>query len=387
QEWIHSSILTPLSNISESVMELLGKLKNLVSYVTIKFVSGFKIALDPIIEMFKKLTNWVTNLWDKMKGFWGVSKDSEQKTNTSLSNDEGGKKKDEPDRVKKLNDNLIKDYKALQEQIFIRQREVALKPLKEQEKATRDLQATINAKNKEFIKRYGKSFNSLTADNQKTLANVEKEVSNFAKSNFSFVSEHKDLQNEISKLSRDILVLPYEEQEKAMRKLANDINKKKEEFVSKYLKSFDTLNDSNKSTLLQIVKQSEQVLEESSDNFKSFFSMLLDSLLDNFSGIVNQDLGKSFAEGSGKVADTLTSSLFDVSKSMLSSTGPLGAMASAGLDFVLGIFTGFEQQRMKEIEAKRDKDLDELVKQSEVELMRLEEGFDREIAMRKEKLN
>ncbi|HAC7289807.1 TPA_asm: hypothetical protein G0F45_24005, partial [Salmonella enterica] len=104
--------------------------------------------------------------------------------------------------------------------------------------------------------------------------------------------------------------------------------------------------------------------------------------------VANEDLGKDLATGGvSKAADTLTGSLFDASKDILSSLGPWGSMASAALSFTVGIFKGMEQQRIKEIEDRRDRDLEELAKKSEVELMRIEEGFDREIAMRKEKLS
>ncbi|QBK63777.1 tape measure protein (plasmid) [Borrelia miyamotoi] len=462
-------IVVPITKLTSATILLLNKLVELVKYVTTKFVRGFKVAFDPIIKMFEKVTGLVSILWSKMTDMFSSDKGEDKKTDNLLRED----KKKKPDLAMELNKNNVADYKGLQEEIFRMQREVALKPLKEQEKATRSLQFIINAKNKAFIAKYGKSFNSLTVENQKTLASVEREVNEFAKTNHGFINEHKDLQAEIARLSREILTLPYEKQEEAMRELARTINSKQKAFVDKYCKSFDSLNDSNKNLLtslqkgvnefsktatdrdfvdahkalqekvtsmqfevmmrplkereqatidmqakinklysdfvdshkeeferlnesnknilLQIVNQSEQVVEKLADNVGDNVSSLFDVLLSSVSSVVNkvvsEDLGKNLAINVGKGADTLTSSLFDVSKDMLSSLGPWGAVASAALSFTVGIFKGMEQKRIKEIEDRRDRDLEELAKKSEVELMRIEEGFDREIAMRKEKLS
>ncbi|WP_024653126.1 hypothetical protein [Borrelia persica] len=86
-------------------------------------------------------------------------------------------------------------------------------------------------------------------------------------------------------------------------------------------------------------------------------------------------------------ADTATNALLDFLKDVLSSFGPWEAVASSVLSFTVGLFKGFEAERIKAIEEQRDKDLEALEKRSEIELMRLEEGFDKEIAMRKEKLS
>ncbi|AHH05797.1 tail tape measure protein (plasmid) [Borrelia miyamotoi] len=462
-------IVAPITKLTSATIFLFNKLVELVKYVTTKFVRGFKVAFDPIIKMFEKVTSLVSTLWSKMTDMFSSDKGEDKNTDDLLKED-----KKKPDLAMELNKNIVADYKGLQEEIFKMQRDVALKPLKEQEKATRRLQSIINAKNKAFISKYGKSFNALTVENRKTLASVEKEVNDFAKTNHGFINEHKDLQSEIAKLNREILTLPYEKQEEAMKELANTINVRQKEFVDKYYKSFDSLNDSNKSLLtslqkgvnefsktatdrafvdahkslqekvtsmqfevmmlplkereqatidmqakinnlyndfvnshkeefdrlnesnknilLQIVNQSEQVIEKLADNVGDSVSALFDVLLNSVSGVVNkvanEDLGKDLATGGvSKAADTLTGSLFDASKDILSSLGPWGSMASAALSFTVGIFKGMEQQRIKEIEDRRDRDLEELAKKSEVELMRIEEGFDREIAMRKEKLS
>ncbi|AMR76155.1 tail tape measure protein (plasmid) [Borrelia hermsii] len=464
KQWLIVGLLEPLIKVTSAVITLFDKLTELVVYVSGKFVEGFRTAFDPIVKLFEKVANLASNIWDKMSKILGLSKEDSLK---DLLDD----KKTEKEREKKydstaindFNKQMISDYADLQNQIFKMQREVALKPLEEQEKATRRLESIINAKNKAFIAKYGASFDSLTAENQKTLANVERDVNNFAKSNFGFVNEHKDLQDEIARLNREILMLPYEAQEEAMKKLANTINEKQKAFVDKYLSSFRSLNESNKNlltalqkgvnefsktatdrrfveahkdlqqrvismqfevmmrplaerekasadmqaeinklyrdfaeshkgefaklnesnknTLLQIASQSEKVAGGLRDNFVS----LLESLSGVVNKVVTEDLGKNVVAGI-KGADTLTQSLFDVSKDMIASMGPWGAMASATLSFAVGIFKGLEEQRIKEIEERRDKDLEELAKQSEVALVRLEEGFDREIAMRKEKL-
>ncbi|ASJ27735.1 tape measure protein [Borrelia turicatae] len=456
-------IVTPIKNIISSVMDLFGKLKELVSYVGGKFVEGFKVAFDPIIKLFERVSNLASDIWNKMLKILGLSKEDPLKApfEDKRSEEERLKNQDKIDKDN-FNKQMISDYSDLQKQIFKMQREVALKPLEEQEKATRRLESIINAKNKAFIAKYGASFDLLTDENQKTLANVERDVNNFAKANFGFVNEHKDLQNEIARLNREILMLPYEAQEKAMRDLASTINDKQKAFVDKYLTSFKSLNESNKNLLttlqrgvnefgktatdrsfveahkalqqkvtsmqfevmmrplaerekasaemqteidklyhdfaeshkgeferlnesnrnilLQIVSKTEAVAESLGNNF----SLLFDSVIGVVNKIVTEDLGKGVVAGKG--ADTLTQSLFDVSKDMLASMGPWGAMASAALSFTVGIFKGLEEQRIKEIEERRDKDLEELAKQSEVGLARIEEGFDREIAMRKDKL-
>ncbi|ANF34481.1 tail tape measure protein (plasmid) [Borrelia turicatae] len=456
-------IVTPIKNIISSVMDLFGRLKELVSYVGGKFVEGFRTVFDPIVKLFEKVANLASNIWDKVSKILGLSKEDPLKApfDGKRSGEERLKNQDKIGKDN-FNKQMISDYSDLQKQIFKMQREVALKPLKDQEKAIRRLKSIINAKNKAFIAKYGASFDWLTDENQKTLANVERDVNNFAKANFGFVNEHKDLQNEIARLNREILMLPYESQEEAMRELASTINEKQKAFVNKYLSSFKSLNESNKNLLttlqrgvnefgktatdrafveahkalqqkvtsmqfevmmsplaerekasaemqteinklyhdfaeshkgeferlnesnrnilLQIVSKTEAVAESLGSNF----SLLFESVVGIVNKIVTEDLGKGVVAGKG--ADTLTQSLFDVSKDMLASTGPWGAMASAALSFTVGIFKGFEKQRIKEIEERRDKDLEELAKQSEVGLARIEEGFDREIAMRKDKL-
>lgn len=53
----------------------------------------------------------------------------------------------------------------------------------------------------------------------------------------------------------------------------------------------------------------------------------------------------------------------------------------------LGNIKGYEKARIKKIQEKWDKDLEEFEKQSEIELTRLKGGFNVEIEMRKEKLS
>ncbi|WP_024654783.1 tape measure protein, partial [Borrelia hispanica] len=485
------SAFSPVVNIfvkvKNSVVDFFHQIKELANYVATKFVEKFRAGFEPIISLFQTLKKWSQSVWDTLYETLSMAKGKDKKIVETVassepapdllkdnSNSEKRKIEAEKRRIDNFNKQMIAEYETLQQQIFKMQRAVFIKPLHEQEKATRDLQSIVNAKNKEFIGKYGKNFDILIQQNQQTLANIEKQVNDFAQSNHHFVNEHKDLQAEIARLNQEVLILPYEEQESKMKELANVINVKQQEFVNNYSASFhslndsnkqlfialkkgvdefekttddrafveahkalqnkvqtmqfkvlmgplheqekaaaemeveikklysdfvkvhkelfDSLNDSNKSSLIEIAEKAQTATESLLSETESLFDTLYDALsklvskaLDVVTKVVNKDLGKNVA--AGNTADTVIQSLFDVSKDMLASFGPWGALGAAALDFTVGLFQGFEQQRIKEVEERRDQDLKELEKQSEIAIMRLEEEFDNEISMRKEKLN
>ncbi|AHH07178.1 Putative membrane spanning protein (plasmid) [Borrelia crocidurae DOU] len=483
-----SPVVNIFVNVKNSVVDFFTQIKDLANYVATKFVEKFRAGFEPIISLFQTLKKWSQSVWDTLYEALSMAKGKDKKIVETVasskiapdlmkddsSNSEKRKIEAEKRRIDNLNKQMIAEYETLQQQIFKMQREVFIKPLHEQEKATRDLQSIVNAKNKEFVAKYGKNFDILIQQNQQTLANIEKQVNDFAKSNHHFVNEHKDLQAEIARLNQEVLMLPYEQQESKMKELANVINAKQQEFVNNYSESFhslnesnqqllaalkkgvdefekttddrafveahkalqdkvqtmqfkvlmkplkeqekaaaemevevkklysefvkvhkelfDSLNDANKSSLIEIAEKAQTATESLLSETESLFDTLYDALsklvskaLDVVTKVVNKDLGKSVA--AGNTADTVTQSLFDVSKDMLASFGPWGALGAAALDFTVGLFQGFEQQRIKEVEERRDQDLKELEKQSEIAIMRLEEGFDNEISMRKEKLS
>ncbi|WP_024654784.1 tape measure protein, partial [Borrelia hispanica] len=482
-----SPVVNIFVNVKNSVVDFFNQIKDLANYVATKFVEKFRAGFEPIISLFQTLKKWSQSVWDTLYGALSMAKGKDKKIVETVassepapdllkdnSNSEKRKIEAEKRRIDNFNKQMIAEYETLQQQIFKMQRAVFIKPLHEQEKATRDLQSIVNAKNKEFIAKYGKNFDILIQQNQQTLANIEKQVNDFAQSNHHFVNEHKDLQAEIARLNQEVLILPYEEQESKMKELANVINVKQQEFVNNYSASFhslndsnkqlfialkkgvdefekttddrafveahkalqnkvqtmqfkvlmrplkeqekaaaemeveikklysefvkvhkelfDSLNDANKSSLIEIAEKAQTATESLLSETESLFDTLYDALsglvskaLDVVTKVVNKDLGKNVA--AGNTADTVTQSLFDVSKDMLASFGPWGALGAAALDFTVGLFQGFEQQRIKEVEERRDQDLKELEKQSEIAIMRLEEEFDNEISMRKEKLN
>lgn len=276
----------------------------------------------------------------------------------------------------KANFGFVNEHKDLQNEIARLNREILMLPYESQEEAMRELASTINEKQKAFVNKYLSSFKSLNESNKNLLTSLQKGVNEFGKTatDRAFVEAHKALQQKVTSMQFEVMMSPLAEREKASAEMQTEINKLYHYFVESHKGEFERLNESNRNTLIQIVSQTEKMAE-------SLVSLLFESVVGIVNKIVTEDLGKGVVAGKG--ADTLTQSLFDVSKDMLASTGPWGAMASAALSFTVGIFKGFEKQRIKEIEERRDKDLEELAKQSEVGLACIEEGFDREIAMRK----
>ncbi|UGQ16641.1 hypothetical protein [Borrelia sp. RT5S] len=114
---------------------------------------------------------------------------------------------------------------------------------------------------------------------------------------------------------------------------------------------------------------------------------LLAGLAGSVSKILTQDLGKAFAQNTARGADAFIASTVQDSKDIVSNLGVWGQLAVAIFDFTVGIFKGIEAKAIAEIEKRRDEELDRLAKQSEVELMRIEDAFTLEINMRKEKLS
>uniref|UniRef100_UPI003B210026 tape measure protein n=1 Tax=Borreliella burgdorferi TaxID=139 RepID=UPI003B210026 len=257
KQFLIKGILEPLTKVTSGVIYLIQKLTELVVYVSGKLVEGFKIAFDPIIKLFQKAVEMAGKLTENIKKIFGLSKKSEEEKNEkdAASSEPERLKKFDPSAINDFNKQIIEDNKNLQEEIFLRRREIALKPIEQQEKATREFEAWVNKKNKEFIAKYGKSFDQLTDENKRILVGVETAVNEFAKANHDFANNYKNLQKEMEKRHREILTLPYKEQEKALKELNEDINKKNKAFIAKYGKSFKTLNDSNKQVITTLEKQ------------------------------------------------------------------------------------------------------------------------------------
>uniref|UniRef100_UPI0004660536 tape measure protein n=1 Tax=Borrelia hispanica TaxID=40835 RepID=UPI0004660536 len=475
------SVVNIFVKIKNSVVDVFDQIKEFANYVATKFVEKFKAGFEPIISLFQTLKKWSQSVWDTLYEALSMVKGKDKKIVETVassepapdlvkdnSNSEKRKIEAEKRRIDNLNKQMIAEYETLQQQIFKMQRAVFLKPLHEQEKATRDLQSIVNAKNKEFIGKYGKNFDILIQQNQQTLANIEKQVNDFAQSNHHFVNQHKDLQAEIARLNQEVLMLPYEEQESKMKELANVINVKQQEFVNNYSESFHSLNDANKQLFIALKKgvdefektandrsfvEAHKALQEkvTSMQFEVFmrplkerekataemqvkinklysdfveshkkeFKMLneanrntllqladqvketakgvslnlnemLNKVLSATKQVVNKDLGKQIIldleSDIERLFDTLIRSFFELSKNIVSSL-PFGDAIVSVVEFAEGIFQGFAEGAVKKIEKKRDEDLKELAKQSEVKLLNLEKVFDREIEMRKEKLN
>ncbi|QMU99718.1 tape measure protein (plasmid) [Borrelia sp. A-FGy1] len=458
-------LLAPVTKIVAGVVTLLTKLTEVASFITGEFVKAFKSAFDPIFTLFAKVAELAGNLWGTLTKFLGFSKKELKEAEAAGTEEPARLKKYDPTAITDYDKQMMQDYEDLQKQIFKLRREAELKPYHEQLKAAAKIEALINAKNKEFIAKYSSSFDRLSEENQKTLAGVEKTVSDFAKANHDFVAAHKTLKEELAEKEREILTLPYREQEKASRKLAEEVNSRNKEFLARYSKNFASLNESSRQVVVAMEREVNEfektaldrsfaasykelqdkitsiryslallpedahsrasakmqahvssMYKEFVDSHKDEFEKLNDSnrsallsaatearkatkgwldsllsLLNNLAGsinnVLNQDLGKSFAQSGAKGADALVESTINTSRQMLSSLGVWGGLAAAVLDFTIGIFKGIEANAIEEIEKKRDKDLERLAKQSEVDLARLEEGFDREINMRKEKLS
>ncbi|WP_210374339.1 tape measure protein [Borreliella garinii] len=282
----------------------------------------------------------------------------------------------------KSNHDFVNEYQNLQKEIAKREREILNISYKDQEKARKELNNTINQKNKAFVDKYGKSFAILNSSNKQILTTLEKQVNEFGKTALdrSFVDAYKSMQEKITEMQFQTIMTPVKESEQAQKTMQAKIQSLYAEFTNLYNSQFENLNEANKNTLIQIAEQAKKTS-------KSLFDRLLESLSSFIDKAVNKDLGKSVVESPAKGAENLMGSMLDISKDVMKSFGPWGAIAAATLDFAIGIFEGLEQQRIKEIEERRDKDLKELEKQSEIALLKLEEGFDAEINMRKEKLS
>ncbi|MCD2381941.1 tape measure protein [Borreliella americana] len=295
------------------------------------------------------------------------------------------------------NHDFVNDYKDLQQEIAERHRAIvtnAALPYKEQEKALKELNAVINEKNKAFIAKYGKSFKTLNDSNKQVITTLEKQVNEFEKTALdrTFVEAHKAMQDKITNMQWQILLLPLEEQEKASKAMQAEIQKLHADFVKTYESEFHNLNDTNKNALMQSAKESHKKL-------KGYFEGLGDILFGHIdkwmAQIFNKDMGESLGEDPDKFMQNMGKVAFDVSKDVIKGVGaafgPIGdaiaGVVTALMDFLWGFFKGREKARIQAIEKKRDEDLKELEKQSEVELKKLEERFDAEIKMRKEKLS
>ncbi|WP_434792932.1 tape measure protein (plasmid) [Borreliella burgdorferi] len=479
KQFLIKGILEPLTKVTAGVIYLIQKLTELVVYVSGKLVEGFKIAFDPIIQLFQKAIEMAGKVYEKFKKFFGLSKKS------AKEKDEKNAAGSEPERLKKfdptaetdLNKNVKEDYQRLQEEIYLEQKKIWELPLEKQDEANRHLAKIIKDKNEKFLNDHRENFDKLTDENKKTFDGVLKAVNDFALSNHDFVNDYKDLQQEISQRHRAIVTnttLPYKEQEKALKELNAVINEKNKAFIKKYGRSFKTLNDSNKQIMTTLEKQVNEFektaldrtfveahkamqdkitnmqwqilllpLEEQEkaskamqaeiqklhiefiNSYKSEFENLSDTnkntlmqsakesqkkLKGYFDGlgeilfghinkwtaqIFSKDMGESLGEDPDKFMQNIGKVAFDVSKDIIKGVGaafgPIGdaiaGVVTALMDFLWGFFKGREKARIQTIEKKRDEDLKELEKQSEIELMRLEESFDDEIKMRKEKLS
>ncbi|WP_234930677.1 hypothetical protein [Borreliella garinii] len=165
-------------------------------------------------------------------------------------------------------------------------------------------------------------------------------------------------------------------------------------FVDDHKSQFDKLNETNRNVL-------KQMAEKAKDTAKSLYDKCLENLdkFTEFTGkILNQETGeKATSEGIDYAVDSsATKGLVDFGKNTLKAAGAaIGGTVGQAIaeiiiqigEFIWGIFRGHEKDRIKKIEEKRDKDLEEFEKQSEIALSRLEEIYDAEIEMRKEKLS
>ncbi|WKC58496.1 hypothetical protein [Borrelia sp. P9F1] len=233
KQFLIVGVLTPIVKITGAVLSLYAKLVQIAGYIVGKYVEALKMAFRPIIALFTKVGELAGKLWGSVSQFLGLSsKKSEEE-----------EKAEEPSRVKKYDPKAIadydkqmmQDYEELQKKIFKMKRDIHLKPYEEQLKATRQDEAFINERNKEFLAKYSASFDNLNEANQKTLAGIEKIVSDFAQANHDFVNAHKDLKAALAEKEREILTLPYREQERATRKLAEEANARNKEFFAKYI--------------------------------------------------------------------------------------------------------------------------------------------------------
>ncbi len=187
------------------------------------------------------------------------------------------------------------------------------------------------------------------------------------------------------------MLLPAKERASAEEKMASDIQAMYKKFVDEHKSQFDNLNETNRNTL-------KQMAEKAKDTSKSLYDRILDGLkafgadlLNSLGNFLNQDMGESIGEAIhdwdqgnwGEVAEKMTKQAYESWKSGLKAgakaIGPwaevIAELITGLTDFIWGMFKGHEKARIKAVEKKRDEDLEELEKRSEVELQKLDRSF------------
>ncbi|MBB6043489.1 tape measure protein, partial [Borreliella yangtzensis] len=279
------------------------------------------------------------------------------------------------------NYDFVNEYQELLKEKESRERKILLTlPHADQESALQKLNDEINEKNKNFVKKYGKSFTTLNESNRKIVTALEKQVNEYSNAALdrSFVQAQKALQKEILALEWETMLLPAKERKSAEEKMESQIQALYKQFVDDHKAKFDKLSETNQNAL-------KQMAEKAKDTAKSFFDKLLENLdkLTEFSGkILNKEGGEILAEeGFDYFMDHAIQGAYEgfrnlrkqVAEAYLGSAGKALVEVIEQLeDFFWGLINGSGKAKKKKIEEQRDKDLEELEKRSEIELKKLE---------------
>ncbi|ACO38635.1 tape measure domain protein (plasmid) [Borreliella burgdorferi 29805] len=306
---------------------------------------------------------------------------------------------------------FVNEYQNLLKEKESREREIIKTlPHTDQVSALQKLNDEINEKNKAFVEKYGKSFETLNESNRQVVVALEKQVNEYEKTALdrSFVEAQKALQKEITDLEWETMLLPAKERASAEKKMASKIQAMYKKFVDEHKSQFEKLNETNRNTIKQYAEKAQDTTKSLYDSMIDGLNVFMNAFMKDIAGkFLNKDTGESIGEefhnlingedvNWGEGLEKMSTQMYESWKTGLKTAagaffGPAGTAIAeliTGLtDFVWGFFKGQEKARIKAIEKKRDEDLEELEKRSEVELKKLEDRFDEEIKMRKEKLS
>ncbi len=110
--------------------------------------------------------------------------------------------------------NLLKEKESREREI------IKTLPHTDQVSALQKLNDEINEKNKAFVEKYGKSFETLNESNRQVVVALEKQVNEYEKTALdrSFVEAQKALQKEITDLEWETMLLPAKERASAEKR-------------------------------------------------------------------------------------------------------------------------------------------------------------------------
>ncbi|WP_418457411.1 hypothetical protein [Borreliella andersonii] len=117
------------------------------------------------------------------------------------------------------------------------------------------------------------------------------------------------MQDKITNMHWQTLLLPLKEQEKASKAMQAEIQKLHIEFVNSYKSEFENLSDTNKNTLMQSAKESQKKLK---GYFDGLGEILFGHINKWIAQIFSKDMGESLGEDPDKFKQNIGKVAFDV---------------------------------------------------------------------------